>query len=100
MSGELDKFKFPETINEQTRIIGLPVDEMFLITTPILAGIGMNMGGQMCIVACLLWLLVRYLKRGKGTYYMVDMLYWYLPSFIFRIFYRVIPDSGNRHWIR
>ncbi|MGQ3381554.1 type IV conjugative transfer system protein TraL [Priestia endophytica] len=46
----------------------------------------------------MLWLIVRYLKKGQGSFWLLNFCYWYLPTFIFRVTFRSIPDSGFRHW--
>ncbi|CAO94954.1 MULTISPECIES: type IV conjugative transfer system protein TraL [Erwinia] len=99
MSGTFDKYTFPETINEQNRIFGLPVDEVAVIATPVICGVAYSCAGAMCLLAALLWVLLRYLKKGKGSQFMADFLYWNLPYFLFRPFFRKIPSSGNRHWV-
>jgi conjugal transfer pilus assembly protein TraL len=99
MSGNFDKYSFPETINEQSRLFGLPVDEVSVIATPIVCGVAYSCAGVMCALAAAMWILLRYLKKGQGTQFMVDFLYWHLPSFLFRPFLRKIPSSANRHWV-
>lgn len=99
MSGTFDKYSFPETFNEQTRLFGLPLDEVAVIATPVICGVAYSCAGVMCTLAALLWVIVRYLKKGKGTQFMADILYWHLPYFLFKPFFRKIPSSGNRHWV-
>ncbi|MGC1072829.1 type IV conjugative transfer system protein TraL [Pantoea agglomerans] len=54
----------------------------------------------MLIVAGALWLLVRHLKKGQGTWWLMNLLYWYLPTALLRLQFRRVPDSGNRHWMQ
>ncbi|MGC0834124.1 type IV conjugative transfer system protein TraL [Pantoea agglomerans] len=54
----------------------------------------------MLIVAGALWLLVRHLKKGQGTWWLMNFLYWYLPTALLRLQFRRVPDSGNRHWMQ
>ena len=35
MNGEGDKYNFPETMNQQNRYLGLPIDEL-IVTAPLL----------------------------------------------------------------
>ncbi|MSE17062.1 type IV conjugative transfer system protein TraL, partial [Pantoea agglomerans] len=30
----------------------------------------------------------------------LPLLYWYLPTTLFRTQLRRVPDSGNRHWMQ
>jgi len=98
MNGEDDKYYFPETLNQHERIIGLPVDEFIVVVPLVVAGVFFNMSTVLSIVAGLLWWLVRYLKKGQGSYWMLNFCYWHLPFIIFKVTFRQIPDSCFRHW--
>jgi conjugal transfer pilus assembly protein TraL len=37
MNGEEDKYNFPETMNQQDRYLGLPIDEL-IVTAPLVLG--------------------------------------------------------------
>ncbi|WP_241576701.1 type IV conjugative transfer system protein TraL [Rosenbergiella collisarenosi] len=97
MNGEIDKYNFPETVNEQRRIIGLAWDEFLVVALPILFGILLKCSLIMIVIAVLSWILIRTLKSGRGTQYMANIIYWYLPYIHF--FFRKIPSSGLRHWV-
>ncbi|EOW6430039.1 type IV conjugative transfer system protein TraL [Cronobacter sakazakii] len=98
MAGEEDKYYFPETLNQQTRFFGLPIDEIIVIAPLTILGVMYNMSTALGIVSGLLWWLVRYLKKGQGSYWLLNFCYWHLPSLIFRVSFRQIPDSSFRHW--
>jgi len=100
MNGESLQYKFPETLNQQKRLGGLPTEEAVLILA--CAGIGLlcDLFIVMLIVAGALWLLVRHLKKGQGTWWLMNLLYWYLPTALLRLQFRRVPDSGNRHWMQ
>ncbi|QKJ89311.1 conjugal transfer pilus assembly protein TraL (plasmid) [Paramixta manurensis] len=100
MDRESLQYQFPETLNNQKRVIGLPPEEAFVITA--CAGIGMlcDMLVVMLVVGGALWLLIRHLKKGQGTWWLLNLLYWYLPTALFRLQFRRVPDSGNRHWMQ
>ena len=47
MSGEEDKYYFPETLNQQERYLGLPLDEILIVAPLIVLGVhnsGLAMG--------------------------------------------------------
>ncbi|WP_174263246.1 type IV conjugative transfer system protein TraL [Cronobacter sakazakii] len=98
MVGEEDKYYFPETLNQQTRFFGLPIDEIIVIAPLTILGVMYNMSTALGIVSGLLWWLIRYLKKGQGSYWLLNFCYWHLPSLIFRVTFRRIPDSSFRHW--
>ncbi|ELW9465971.1 TraL protein [compost metagenome] len=98
MSGEEDKYYFPETLNQQDRYLGLPLDELIIVAPLILLGVLNDMSTELTVIAGLLWALVRYLKKGQGSYWLLNFCYWYLPTLLFKVAFRQIPDSSFRHW--
>lgn len=98
MSGEEDKYYFPETLNQQERYFGLPLDEIIIVAPLVILGVLNNMSTELSIIAGLLWASVRYLKKGQGSYWLLNFCYWHLPSLLFKITFRKIPDSSFRHW--
>lgn len=65
MSGEEDKYDFPETLNQQERYIGLPLDEVIIVAPLIVLGVLNDMSLELSIVAGLLWAIIRHLKKGR-----------------------------------
>ncbi len=55
MAGEDDKYFFPETLNQQERFLGLPLDEFIVVVPLVVTGILLNMSTVLSIVAGLLW---------------------------------------------
>ncbi len=98
MSGEEDKYYFPETLNQQERYFGLPLDEIIIVAPLVILGVLNNMSTELSIIAGLLWASVRYMKKGQGSYWLLNFCYWHLPSLLFKITFRKIPDSSFRHW--
>ncbi|HED3300264.1 MAG: type IV conjugative transfer system protein TraL [Hafnia sp.] len=98
MNGEEDKYHFPETLNQQERYFGLPLDEVLIVAPLIILGVLNDMSLELSVVAGLLWALIRYLKKGQGSYWLLNFCYWHLPSLLFKITFQQIPDSSFRHW--
>ena len=81
-SDNLDKYRFPKTLSEQPRLLGLPYDEAILSPpTPV---------GYMSVIhsfglgaAVVIWLLIKTVKRGRGSMWLYNLLYWYLPTALF-----------------
>ena len=98
MNGEGDKYNFPETMNQQGRYLGLPIDEL-IVTAPLLVlGVLNNLSLELGAIAGILWFIVRYLKKGQGSYWLLNFCYWHLPSLLSKVTFRQIPDSSFRHW--
>ena len=98
MNWEEDKYYFPETLNQQDRYFGLPLDELLIVAPLVLFGVLNTMSTELSIITSLLWALVRYLKKGQGSFWLLNFCYWHLPSLLFKISFRQIPDSSFRHW--
>jgi conjugal transfer pilus assembly protein TraL len=95
-----DKYRFPKTLNEQTRVFGLPLEEA-LTTLPIaLIGMATSKPLIFLVIATLVWVSIRHIKKGKGSMWLYNVAYWYLPTTLFRGFFRRLPDSCYRHWLR
>ena len=52
------------------------------------------------LIAVLLWAGLKRLKQGRGSLWLLNACYWYLPAVFFRPLYRVIPESAYRFWLR
>lgn len=100
MSDNADRYLFPETLNEQKRILGLPPEEFVVIFICGAAGFFYNMLLAMFVTGGGLWLLIRHMKKGQGSWWLINVCYWYLPTTLFRVQFRRVPDSGNRHWMK
>lgn len=93
------RYRFPETLDAEMKIIFFSLDEFILAMTPpavlfyffndLLVGL---------ILGALLYLGIKQLKKGKDSRWLYSWLYWYLPDFIF-CFYRVVPRSSWRKWL-
>lgn len=96
----IDKYRFPKTLSEQTRILGLPLDEF--IPAALSGGILMLNKSYMfgMVVAVVLWQAIRIAKRGKSSKWLYNWCYWHLPIELLRVVYRIIPDSSFRKWIK
>jgi len=97
---DLTKYRFPKTLSEQRRLLGLPYDEA-LPSFPVLVwGIWAHKALFGMGLAVLIWFCIRSAKRGKGSMWLYNFLYWYFPTLLFRTFFRIIPDSSFRQWIK
>ncbi|HAJ5587329.1 type IV conjugative transfer system protein TraL [Escherichia coli] len=103
MSGDenkLKKYRFPETLTNQSRWFGLPLDELIpaaicigwdITTSKYLFGIG---------AAVLVYFGIKKLKKGRGSSWLRDLIYWYMPTALLRGIFHNVPDSCFRQWIK
>ncbi|UCQ29557.1 type IV conjugative transfer system protein TraL (plasmid) [Edwardsiella tarda] len=94
------RYIFPQTLTEQKRLIGIPLDEAVVGLIPALAGIYYNQGVAGLISGALLWFALTHFKKGKGSSWLYNMCYWHLPGFCFKGMYKVLPDSAWRLWLK
>lgn len=94
------RFRFPQTLTEQMRPVGLPMDETIVLFGPMTWGFYTGESVTYLVVSVLLWVGLKHFKKGKGTGYLINLCYWHLPSAFFKGMYKVIPDSSYRLWLR
>jgi len=100
MGEDSSKYKFPETLNQQKRFIGLPREEAIVLLLCGVIGFYCDILIVMLVVGAILWLLIRHLKKGQGSTWLLNLLYWYLPTVLFRVQFRRVPTSSHRHWMQ
>ncbi len=103
MSGDenkLKKYRFPETLTNQSRWFGLPLDE--LIPAAICIGWGMMTSKYLFGIgaAVLVYFGIKKLKKGRGSSWLRDLIYWYMPTALLRGIFHNVPDSCFRQWIK
>lgn len=94
------KYQFPATLNQQKRFLGLPPEEAVVLLSFGVIGFYIDMLIVMLCAGAVAWLLLRHLKKGQGSWWLLNLLYWYLPTVLLRVQFRRVPDSANRHWMQ
>ncbi|ELC5839888.1 type IV conjugative transfer system protein TraL, partial [Salmonella enterica] len=62
-----------------------------LTTSKYLSGIG---------AAVLVYFGIKKLKKGRGSSWLRDLIYWYMPTALLRGIFHHVPDSCFRQWIK
>ncbi|HBU1474084.1 TPA: type IV conjugative transfer system protein TraL, partial [Klebsiella pneumoniae] len=77
---ELKRYRFPETLTNQSRWFGLYLDE--LIPAVICLGWGFWTSKFIFGIASavLVFWGIKKLKKGRGSSWLRDLIYWYLPT--------------------
>ncbi|WP_143350450.1 type IV conjugative transfer system protein TraL, partial [Enterobacter hormaechei] len=52
------------------------------------------------IAAVLAYLGIKKLKKGRGSSWLRDLVYWYMPTSLLRGIFHDVPDSCYRQWIK
>ncbi len=93
-------YKIPKSLDDPMRVVGLPVDEVVVIAV---VGVPFMFSGEMLtslILASLMWGIYKYLlKRGQPTSFLLNAMYWYLPSTASKILLMRTPSSHTRLFI-
>ena len=99
MTTKRSLYLVPSTLDAPTRILGLPLDEAipafslavwFFFLDHVVLSIGLPI---------LTVLLLRGLKRGRGSAWLWSLCYWYLPSCVTRHWLRYTPPSQHRQYL-
>lgn len=99
MSNE-DKYFICKRIDEQKRYFGLTLDEFIPIV--VVVGLCAFFGSMITgfVLAGLLWFTIRHFKKGQGTSWFLNMLYWHLPlHYLKGVLFLKTPLSSLRHWL-
>lgn len=95
-----ERFLFPQTLSQQGGILPLPNDEAAVLISPMLWGFyeGQEMAGL--VAGALLWYALRYFKKGRGSLWLLNACYWYLPAYCFKSSYKTLPESAFRLYLK
>ncbi len=50
--------------------------------------------------AVLVYFGIKKLKKGRGSSWLRDLIYWYMPTALLRGIFHNVPDSCFRQWIK
>lgn len=96
----IDKYRFPKTLSEQLRILGLPLDELIPVVPVLAWGFWVHKQLFGLVAAFVVWFIIRSAKRGKGSMWLYNVMYWYLPWLNSGTVFKMIPDSSFRQWVK
>ncbi|CAG9435602.1 type IV conjugative transfer system protein TraL [Providencia alcalifaciens] len=94
------RFIFPQTLTEQGGLLPLPNDEATVLVGPITWGFydGQYLVGL--VVGVLLWYALRHFKKGRGSQWLLNACYWYLPAYCTKSFYKTLSESAFRLYLK
>ena len=95
----LDKYAICKLLDQEKRIIGLPLDEFI---PALVIGIFFLISGVpiLSVFVGAAWVFaLRLLKKGQGSGFLLRQIFWFSPSAIFK-FLTMTPASFKRHWFR
>ncbi|WP_071992614.1 type IV conjugative transfer system protein TraL [Providencia alcalifaciens] len=52
------------------------------------------------VAGALLWYALRYFKKGRGSLWLLNACYWYLPAYCFKSIYKTLPESAFRLYLK
>ena len=93
-------YKIPKSLDDPMRVVGLPMDELVVIA---LAVMPLVCSGQMLsalIMSGVSWIVYKYLlKNGQPPSFLLNAMYWYLPSSVSKMLLMFTPSSSVRLFI-
>ncbi|EQA15442.1 type IV conjugative transfer system protein TraL [Glaesserella parasuis] len=99
MSGNSrEKYRFPTTLSAPERWFGLPTDEAIICVPQALLA-ALYQPYVFFPTLFISFFLIRRLKNGKGSSYLLGVMYWFLPQSVSALFIRALPASYLRYWV-
>ncbi|CNI65407.1 MULTISPECIES: type IV conjugative transfer system protein TraL [Yersiniaceae] len=97
---ELKKYRFPKTLKNQDRWFGFYLDE--LIPVGVCLAWSLYTGKFLFGIAAgvLIFFCIKKLKKGRGSTWLRDLAYWYLPTSLLKGIFNAVPESCFRQWIK
>jgi conjugal transfer pilus assembly protein TraL len=99
MESKKELFLVPKTLDNQVRVLGLPLDEF--IPAAISAAVFFVLGKVLLsiVLPVAIVIVVKILKQGQGSSWLINLCYWYLPKIMINAILRHTPASENRTYI-
>ena len=99
MSSKRSLYLVPKTLDAPTRMLGLPLDEF--VPALVLGGFFFFVGKVLLCIALpiVAVVVVKLMKRGQGSSWLVNVCHWYLPKSVMVHVLRKTPPSQNREYI-
>jgi conjugal transfer pilus assembly protein TraL len=99
MSKKRSLYIVPKTLDAQMRVLGLPIDEFapaicLAVTFFILGKTVLSI-----LIPIISVVLIKLLKQGQGSSWLINVCHWYLPKCVMSQFLRKTPASENREYI-
>ncbi len=99
MSNKRSLYIVPKTLDAQTRILALPLDEF--IPTISLAVLFFVVGKVVLaiVIPALAVIVIKTIKQGQGSSWLINLCHWYLPKSVVQNVLRRTPPSQDREYI-
>ncbi len=99
MSEKRTLYLVAKTLDAESRILGLPWDEFipsffFAVFFFLLGKVVLSIALPLATVV-----LLKVMKQGQGSGWILNLCYWYLPKSVMRLLLRKTPPSQNREYI-
>lgn len=99
MSDEMDKYIILKYLDEERRILGLPIDEFIPITVIIVFGFIAKFLMLGILLSAVLFASVRSIKKNRGRCALMALIYWNGNESVGKTLFRSFPKSSDRYWI-
>ncbi len=100
MSDDTTRYLINQRIDAPRRLIGLTYDEA--IPALMMVGLGFMFDSQLIgmAVAAAYVMLMKWLKKGQGTYFLIALLFWHSSELLARSSLKKTPASCHRFFLK
>jgi conjugal transfer pilus assembly protein TraL len=93
-------YKIPKSLDDPMRVVGLLIDEVVVITLLSLPFVFVGSMMTALIMAAVTWGVYKYLlKKGQPASFLLNAMYWHLPSSVSKLLLLFTPSSSIRLFI-
>lgn len=99
MSDASDQYVIFKYLDEERRILGLPLDEFIPITLLIIFGFMTKLLIVGILASGLLFAFMRNLKKNRGRCALLSLIYWNGNESAGKTLFPSFPPSAERYWV-
>ena len=89
----------PKTLDAQTRLLGLPLDECIPSLSLAVFFFALDKVMLSISLPVLAVILIKMAKQGQGSSWLLNLCHWYLPSVVMQCVLTKTPPSRAREYI-
>ena len=92
-------YRINKRVDEETRLLGLPLDESIPMLMIVLSAFLLKALLMGAVLAMICVVIIKHLKKGHGSQFLLNKLYWYCPKYIIKHHLIITPASEDRFFL-
>ena len=93
------KYQIYKYLDEEKRLVGLPIDEVIPIGLVLIIAFLMKMLLVGILLAAAIFGAIRGLKKNRGRCALLSIIYWNGNDLVGKTIFRSFPPSSKRYWV-